>query len=134
VPSSKFDGLAKRLVAAMEEAGHDVLKTVGDELALATIADIPVGDPARDPDPGYSLADHVSVTVLPRYVLVRVEGAYAVKQHEALHFKHPRGGRAKFLEANAILMAKVFEKELRISVQKTFASKRSRTRFKSTVL
>lgn len=118
----------------MEEAGHEVLSVVGNQLAAATIADIPVGDPARDPDPGYSLKENVKVVVLPRYVLVRVEGAYAVKQHEALHFKHPRGGNAKFLEANAILMAKEFSKLLRISVQKTFASKRSRTKFTSRVL
>lgn len=31
--------------------------------------------------------------------IVTVDQVYAQNQHESLHFKHPRGGRAKYLEA-----------------------------------
>jgi hypothetical protein len=98
-------GLAILLTRTLESAAQEALLQIGEELKTRTIADIPVGDPKLDPDPNYSLKDHVVVRLYGTLVSVAVEGAYALKQHEAIHFKHPRGGHAKFLERNAVIMA-----------------------------
>lgn len=110
----------------MEEAGQEALWIAGNMLAERTRPDIPVGDPELDPDPSYSLANNIKVRVYGRYVSVSVEGPYAVKQHEAMHFKHPRGGHAKFLESNAIMMADELQNILVGTVQKVFTARRMR--------
>lgn len=116
--------VAEELARIMREGAIEALTDLGNELARRTIADIPIGDPHLDPDPDYSLRDHVVVRRYGNVVSVSVEGDYAVKQHEALHFKHPRGGFPKFLERNAAAIATEMEGKLAGVIQKKFASKR----------
>jgi hypothetical protein len=54
----------------------------------------------RDPHPDITLKleGHIEADPGGRTVRVIFDGPYAAKQHEAVHFKHPRGGSAKFLE------------------------------------
>ena len=118
---SKFDALSERLVIEMVRAGHSTLQIVGEELAERIRRDIPVGDPSLDPDPGFTLRDHVVVRAYGKYVSVAVEGPYAVKQHESFHLRHPRGGGPKFVEKNAIHIAQLWQRMLAGSVQHTFA-------------
>jgi hypothetical protein len=60
---------------------------------------MPAHDPVRDPDPTANLAEMIHFRWLPDgSIEVYVEGPYAAKQHEAMWFKHPRGGGPKYLE------------------------------------
>jgi hypothetical protein len=111
---------AHHLVAQMEQAGGDVLLAIGEQLAAMTRADLPVGDPQLDPDPGFALAEHVKVRRYGNFVSVAVEAPYAAEQHEAMHFRHPRGGRPKFLERNATALIAAFEGQLAVSIARQF--------------
>lgn len=113
---------AEDLVRALEDAGGDVLLALGELLAQMTKADLPKGDPALDPDPGYALADHVEVRRYGNFVSVSVEAPYAAAQHESLQFKHPRGGRPKFLERNATAIVARLEGELAATIARRFHS------------
>jgi len=122
-------GLAERLVALMAESAEEALLELGEELKQRTVADLPVGDPSVDPNPAYQLRDHVEVRQYGRFVSVSVEGEYAAKQHEAMHFEHPRGGHSKFLERNAIVVANEMEGRIAGVVQRNTRERgRSRTR------
>jgi hypothetical protein len=113
---------AEQIVAQAEAAGMDVLEAVGQQLAQMVRADLPPSPPeALDPDPSYSLGDHVEVRRYGNIVSVSVEGPYAVKLHENLQFKHVRGGRAKFLERNATVLARQIEPMLAGEVARTFS-------------
>jgi hypothetical protein len=116
------EGLAERLAQIMREGAIEALTDLGNELAKRTIADIPIGAPHLDPNPEYALRDHVHVRQYGNIVAVTVEGAYAVKQHEALHFRHPRGGFPKFLERNVVVIVGEMEGKLAGVVQRKFAS------------
>lgn len=109
-----------------EEAGGDVLDALGQMLKQMTIADIPKGDPSVDPDPSYSLADHVIVRRYGNTVSVAVEGPYAVRLHENMQMQHPRGGTPKYLERNATALVRELESRLAGEVARTFASGRRR--------
>lgn len=117
---------AREIVAQAEEAGGDVLEALGQLLKQMTIADIPRGDPAVDPDPSYSLRDHVEVRRYGNTVSVAVEGPYAVRLHENMQLEHPRGGNAKFLERNATALVRQLEERLAGELARTFASGRRR--------
>jgi hypothetical protein len=117
--------LAERLAHMMRRAGEEALLELGEELKREVIEEIPVEDPALDPDPHYQLRDHVEVRVLGTFVSVSVEGAWAVKQHERLSFRHPRGGEAKFLERPAARMTTKLPGVLEGMVRRTFATGKS---------
>ena len=115
-------GLAERIKHLMREGAQEALLDVGEELAKRTIADIPIGDPHLDPNPEYALRDHVHIRQYGNFVSVSVEGAYVIKQHEALSFKHPRGGYPKFLERNAVMMAVMLEGMIAGKLRRRFAA------------
>lgn len=119
---------AREIVAQAEEAGDDVLNVLGQMLKQMVIADIPKGDPRVDPDPSYSLADHVEVRRYGNTVSVAVEGPYAVRLHEDMQMEHPRGGGAKYLERNATALVRVLEERLAGELARTFQGKRASTR------
>lgn len=125
--------LAENLSEIMREGANEALLDLGRELARRTIKDIPIGDPAEDPDPAYALRDHVTVVQYANFVSVTVEGPYAVKQHEALHFRHPRGGFPKFLERNAVDIAVEMEGKIAGVLQRKFASKTSNRLFVTSI-
>ena len=110
----------------MEEAGGDVLDALGQMLKARVIPNIPPSDPERDPDPNYSLRDHVEVRRYGNTVSVAVEGDYAVKIHENMQMHHPRGGGPKFLEREATAMVRVMEGMLAGEIARTFTGGRRR--------
>jgi hypothetical protein len=89
------DTLNRRLRAAGEQTVEDVARQV---LAEAE-RDLPVGDPADDPDPSVALKRRGQIVHVDGGVIVEFRTPYAAKQHEDLRLKHPRGGNPKFLEA-----------------------------------
>jgi hypothetical protein len=123
--------IAERLVAAMTDAGNEATRKVIVKIVARTRADIPPTDPreGRNPDPQRPpLKDSIHVRHFGNFWTVSVEAPHAVKQHEALHFKHPRGGRAKYLERNVLLALREWEGELTASVRTNLATGRVRTR------
>lgn len=112
--------IAEELIEAMKEAALDGISDVVDYIVVEGKKDTPPTDLSegtrggtRNPDPERpSLRDSWHVTWFPDHVVIAVIAPHAVKQHEALHFKHPRGGRAKFLErhvaaANNLMIGKI---------------------------
>jgi hypothetical protein len=137
------DNIAEQLVQAMYDAGRDGIEAVVERIVASSKADLPIGDPKRDPDPAIALRDNFHVRWVSvhgasstrgdwvengGYVSISVETAYAVKQHEALHFKHPRGGRAKFLERHVAAASNDLLEELTASVRTHLSSGRTRVR------
>lgn len=114
--------MAERIKEMMREGAREALLDLGNDLAKRTIADIPIVDPALDPNPEYALRDHVHVRQYGRFVSVTVEGAYVIKQHEALHFDHPRGGYPKFLERNAVIIAVEMQGKIAGVLRRKFAA------------
>lgn len=95
-----MSGLGERTRRQVLAAARAALRDAAEQVLAASDADLPVGDPAQDPDPGFALVEHGSI----RYshdglvATIRYEGPYAAKLHEAQSYSHPRGGKAKFLE------------------------------------
>lgn len=118
--SQSDDHIAEELIARMDAAGREALRIIGAELKARVIADIPRGDPTLDPDPSYALADHITVRVYKRSMTVAVHGAYVIKQHESIYLRHVRGGHSKFLERQAVSVAKDFQGLLSGSVKRKF--------------
>jgi hypothetical protein len=86
------------LADAFHDAGEHGLRAAAEKVAEHTEENLPVGDPADDPDPAFALRDHVKVVADGDGFIVEVEGVYAAKQHEQQQLEHPRGGGPKFLE------------------------------------
>jgi hypothetical protein len=126
---------AEQIVAQAEAAGMDVLEAIGQTLKQMVIADLPPSPPEElDPDPSYSLRDHVEVRRYGNIVTVSVEGPYAVRLHENLQFKHVRGGKAKFLERNVTALARQIEPMLAGEVARTFSGpQRGRSGFSTRI-
>jgi hypothetical protein len=137
------ENIAEQLIEAMYDAGRDGIEAIVGHIVESSKADLPIGDPAVDPDPAVALRDSyhvrwVSVRGVSStrgdwvedggYVSISVEAAYAVKQHEALHFKHPRGGRAKFLERHVTAASNDLQESLTASVRTHLAGGRTRVR------
>lgn len=118
---------AEQIIAQAEEAGQDVLEALGQMLKQMVIADIPKGDPAVDPDPSYSLADHVEVRRYGNTVSVSVEGPYAVRVHEDMQAQHPRGGSPKYLERNATALVRQLEERLAGELVRKFSGTQRRS-------
>lgn len=131
--------LAERLVAFMQDAAGDGVESVVRQIVEDSIRDVPIGDPALDPDPAVALrASFRMHWVLPRdaggkfvtgaHLAITVDTDYAVKQHEALHFLHPRGGGAKFLERNVAAHAHELQNAIAVRVRTRLASGNIRVR------
>lgn len=87
-----------RIAAALNDEGLDALEAYARTTLLPMIrAQLPVADPATDPDPGTSLRDALTVRREGRQILIEIDTEYAAVQHYA-HYLHPRGGKARFLE------------------------------------
>lgn len=121
--------IAEELVDAMNQAGMAAIATVVSSIVVKAKADVPIGDPARDPDPEVNLRDSFHVRFTPPFVTISVEAPHAVKQHEALHFKHPRGGRAKYLERHVAAARNELQDEMTASVRTYLQSGRVRVRW-----
>lgn len=105
------EGLAKAALEVLEEAKRRAPKT----------------DPEHDPDPSVTLADsgHIELEPGGRSVRIEFDTPYAAKQHEALHYRHPHGGEAKYLEKSLLEVAPRFAGILAGPVHKLFSGGRS---------
>lgn len=85
----------KKAAALAEAAIIQALGTCAADLQGKSAAQAPIdtGDLRANCSVSPVQRDGKSVSVSVGYDLV-----YAVVQHEALHFSHPKGGKAKFLE------------------------------------
>lgn len=90
----------------MLQGASEGLARAAHELHEAAKRDVPVGDPAVDPDPNVSLRDagRVEIEHGGRSARVVFETDYAARIHEQQQMRHPRGGGAKFLEHNLLRM------------------------------
>ena len=87
--------LARRLLQDGAERG---LREAAEQVLRAAAASVPVGDPDEDPHPNVSLAQSGEIHRDGDGFVVSFNTPYAAKQHEDMRLKHPRGGKAKFLE------------------------------------
>ena len=108
----------------IEEAAHDALRKVAEDILAEADRNIPVGDPTEDPDPGFALVEHGKVEYSHggRVATIRYDGPYAAYLHEAQTIEHPRGGKAKFLEdalkRNIPELGRVVAGEIRARIQR----------------
>jgi hypothetical protein len=106
---------AQGAARALVDAAGDVLR---EAEALA-----PPTPPGYDPHPDITLKleGHIEIENDGRSVRVIFDGPYAAKQHEAQHFDHPHGGKAKFLETplKAIIpwLPRIVASEVRARIQ-----------------
>lgn len=128
--------LAEKLENAMVEAGQDVFGREVVRIVQAARADTPPTDPGRNRNPNPELPPLRDSYVIRRKVnrakghlyTINVVAPHAMKQHEELVFRHPRGGKAKYLERNVIASMNRFQAELAASVQKNMAGLRLQAR------
>jgi hypothetical protein len=90
--------LADEILAQLQKGADDGMEAVAHLIAEDAKRNAPVGDSATDPHPG-ELRDSIEVerNELGGFT-ISANTPYAAKIHEAIHYKHPRGGKAKFLE------------------------------------
>lgn len=101
IPTDLSKYITGKLTAAMDEQVRVVALGVLERAKAAA----PPSPPEGDPDPAVSLRDSGRVErKRPGVYEITFDAPYAARQHEATTYKHPRGGRPKFLEA-AILEA-----------------------------
>lgn len=87
-----------RLADALNDEGLDALEEYARATLLPMIrAQLPVGDPSLDPDPGTSLRDALTLRREGRQLVIEIDTEYAAVQHFS-HYLHPRGGKTRFLE------------------------------------
>lgn len=95
-------GPAEQAAHRLRAAAVDALEEEAKRIALAAAKNVGVGDPAEDPDPYEALRNEWTVTAQPGLrgpvATITFHTAYAKKQHEDQRLKHPRGGKAKYLE------------------------------------
>ena len=90
----------REIAEQVRQAAAEGLEEAAERVRARAAEEAPKTDPVRDPDPAATLAEDGRVEMSPGGGHARAvfDGPYAAKQHEAKHFEHPRGGKAKFLE------------------------------------
>ncbi len=86
----------------MRAAAVRALRAEAERIGLAAALSVPIGDPTEDPDPQIALRNSWTVDSRPGLrgpvAAITFDTAYAKRQHENQRLKHPRGGKAKYLE------------------------------------
>jgi len=90
--------IISRLRADAIDAATDGLQEAAQRVLRQAQANIPIGDPGEDPDPGVELRESGRIEKDGKGYIVVFETRYAAKQHEDQRLSHPRGGGAKYLE------------------------------------
>lgn len=103
-------GLADDLFSRSRRGAFDGLEDVAKRVLAAAQDNVPVGDPAEDPDPGVSLRESGRIDRHGNGFIISFDAPYAAKQHEDLRLKHPRGGGPKYLERALTEMAPTIER------------------------
>jgi hypothetical protein len=91
--------LADDIIHAMREAADDGERAIAHLIAAEAKRLAPVGTPDEGDDHVGELRDSIKAerNQFGGWT-VSANTPYAAKQHEALGFRHPHGGRAKYLE------------------------------------
>jgi hypothetical protein len=94
-------------MAEVDAAIRDELERQAHLVLEESNRNVPIGDPADDPNTAVSIIESGKATMEDRPLtgptaIISYDTPYAVKQSESLHLRHPRGGGAHFLE-NALL-------------------------------
>lgn len=113
----------RRLVEAGAKKG---LAEIAVHVLEAAKRDVPVGDPALDPDPSVSLKESGKIELHAggRFASVTFDTPYSAKQHEDMRLKHPRGGGPKFLEGPALQAIPLLEGAIASEVRKRIGGSR----------
>jgi hypothetical protein len=90
------------LIDRVVEGGREGLRELAERILETSNNNIGVGDPELDPNLAISLREAGKVVEEGNGFIIVYDTAYAAKQHEALTFKHPRGGGPKYLERSLI--------------------------------
>lgn len=90
--------LADDIMRKVQAGAIDGLEDAARAVLAKAQANIPVSDPADDPDPNVSLRRAGRITPDGKGYIISFETPYAAKVHEDLRARHPRGGQAKYLK------------------------------------
>lgn len=107
------------------DAARDFLVTAAEDLAARSALDAPIETgtlrASVSPGPGEGESAITEQEFGDRTLLtaeVSFSTPYAARQHEEVTWKHPEGGKAKYLESNLLAMAPRYEEALRATVEK----------------
>lgn len=102
-----FQPISARIQAQVDEVSErayravvDELTAIGHDIHSAAVREAPPTSPEDDPDPRITLKDQgrvIPATAAHPRTIVIFEAPYATVQHE-MDYKHPRGGKPKYLE------------------------------------
>lgn len=109
--------LADSVGDEIEAAARQTLELVGLDLQGRSQRDAPVEEGTLRGSASHSVIE----TSTGAIVVVSFATPYAARQHEEITWKHPKGGRSKYLEANLKLMLAVYRDALRDSVAAAIA-------------
>lgn len=115
---SDIDGFELR----MHRAFRAGLMRAAEALKEQAIRDMPVGDPAEDPDPAVNLADSTRIEadegLLGPSVSVIVDAPHAKKQELDRRLSHPRGGKSNYLGGALAIVEPQVERIIADAVRK----------------
>lgn len=110
--------LADDLDRNVRDGAEEGLRAAAEAVLAESNRNLPVGDPAEDPDPAVSLLKAGKVERLSASTYqVSYDTEYAAYQHENLNARHPRGGGPKFLEHALTTLAPQLEGYLATAVR-----------------
>lgn len=107
-----MDPIAEAIAARVEAAATECLGRVGLDLQGRAQRDAPIEEGTLRGSGATTLERRSDGAV----VVVSFSTPYAARQHEELTWRHPMGGRAKYLEANLKMMVPVYRSALRSAV------------------
>lgn len=106
------------------EAAEETLQLVAEDLAGRAARDAPIS--AAPSDGGGTLRGTAAVGEIEEAetasgsslsIEVSFSTVYAARQHEEVTWKHPHGGKAKYLESNLLAMGPRYERVLAAKVK-----------------
>jgi hypothetical protein len=85
---------------AVRDGIDEGLRDAAEFFIEAMQRNMPVGDPAQDPNPAVALADQIYIVEDPdsATIEIQIRTPYAAKQNLDRRLSHPRGGDAQFAE------------------------------------
>src|SRR4051812_17319422 len=120
-------------MAEIDAAIRDELERQARLVLEESNRNVPIGDPADDPNTAVSIVESGKVTMEDRPLtgptaVISYDTPYVVRQSESRHLRHPRGGHARFLEIALLDRARDVENGVAAAIQVTTSSGRTRQR------